>query len=110
MPEYPSLAALRSGLTTDDADERGRAYGSVLNADDDVQPSDVLAGDPSDETVDALIESDVVPRSAAGGGGTRDRKSSAELRERQVELLEQILDELRNDPVTTQETADGDDI
>lgn len=104
MPEYPSLAALRSGLTTDDADERGRAYGQVLNADDDVQPSDVLAGDPSDDTVRSLVESDIVPRSALGGGGGGDRRSSSELRERQVELLEEILDELRED-ATVQDTV-----
>lgn len=102
MPEYPSLAALRQGLTTDNADERGRAYGSVLNAAGDVQPSDVLSSDPSDETVQDLVDGGVIP---PGRGEGRDDRPVSETRQRQTELLEQILDELRDDDVTVQ---DGD--
>lgn len=98
MPEYPNLAALRSGLTTDDADERGRAYGAVLNAPGGVQPSDVLDSDPSDEAVAALEDGNVIPESRGGG---RDQRPVSELRERQTELLEQILAELQDD-VTVQ--------
>lgn len=103
IPEFPSLAALRSGLTTDDADQRGHAYGAVLGADGDVQPSDVLDNDPSTEAVESLVEADVIPRDELGAGGN-DRLSAAEYRERQVELLEEILDELSDDVVA----QDGD--
>lgn len=88
MPQYPSLAALRSGLTTDDADERGRAYSAVLTA--DVQPSAVLGSDPSEETVDELVGSDVIPK-----GSSADRQPAAEDRRRQLELLEEILSVLK---------------
>lgn len=87
MPEYPSLAALRSGLTTDDADERGRAYSAVLSS--DVQPSAVLQSDPDQETVDALEESDVIP-----SGAGREGRPAAERDEEIVELLRDIRDSL----------------
>lgn len=103
MPEYPSLAALRSGLTTDDADERGRAYGAVLGAEGDVQPSDVLSADPSDDVVRDLVDANVVPRSALSGSGADGRQSSSELRQRQVELLEAILEELSSDATVQEE-------
>lgn len=90
MPEYPSLAALRSGLTTDDADQRGRAYGAVLGAEGDVQPSDVLASDPSDETIAALEEGDVIP----AGGGAGQGRTAAERDEEIVDLLREIRDSL----------------
>lgn len=88
MADYPSLAALRSGLTTSDADERGRAYGAVLGAEGDVQPSDVLASTPSGETIEALEAADVIPP-GSGGGPSR---SVADREEEMVELLEEIRD------------------
>lgn len=90
MPDFPSLAALRQGLTTDDADQRGRAYGSVLNA--DVQPSDILGSDPDEEVVDQLEDADVIPT-----GSSSDRRPVAEVRRQQTDLLEEILAELRGD-------------
>lgn len=90
MPEYDSLAALRSGLTTNDADERGRAYGAVLGAEGDVQPSDVLAAEPSGETIQTLADADVIP---ADSGGERGRPA-AERDEEVVELLREIRDSL----------------
>lgn len=86
MPEYPNLASLRQGLTSDNADERGRAYQAVLQA--DVQPSAVLGSDPSDETVGALEDADVVPAGSGGGSG----RPAAERDEEVVELLTEIRD------------------
>lgn len=97
MPDYPNLAALRQALTTDDADERGRAYGAVLNADDDVQPSDVLAGDPDEETVDSLADADVIPDDRGAGG--RGGRPAAERDEEVVDLLRDIRDLLDDDVV-----------
>lgn len=91
MAEYPSLAALRSGLTTDDADERGNAYGAVLNAEGDVQPSDVLDSDPSTESIQALVDANVVPRSELRGGGAAG-PSVAQRDEEIIGLLEEIRD------------------
>lgn len=88
MAEFPSLAALRSGLTTDDADERGRAYGAVLGAEGDIQPSDVLASDPSEETVSALEDAGVLPENSGG----RPRRPVDERDEEIVELLREIRD------------------
>lgn len=79
---------MRSGLTTDDADERGRAYGAVLNAEGDVQPSDVLSGDPDEQTVDELVSAGVIP---PDHGGERGRPA-AERDEEMLDVLEDIRD------------------
>lgn len=83
MSDYPGLAALRSGLTTDDPDQRAEAYGSVLNA--DVQPSQVLEASPDEAVVQALVEADVIPEDADA-----DREPAAVQRQKMVELLKQI--------------------
>lgn len=99
MPRYSSLAALRSALTTEDADDRGQAYGAILNAPGNVQPSDVLSNDPDEDVLEPLQDDDVLPESASA-----NRRSNAEHREEQTELLREIRDLLADD-VTVQ---DGD--
>lgn len=88
MADFPNLAALRRGLTTDDADQRGQAYQAVLQA--DVQPSEVLGADPAEETVEALESADVIPEGSGSGGGRGRRVDERE--EEIVELLKEIRD------------------
>lgn len=85
MAQYPSLATLRSVLTAQDPDDRGEAYGAVYEA--GVNPSDVLGVEPSDETVDTLVESGVIPKDSA-----EDYRDAAEYRQETVGLLEEIRD------------------
>lgn len=81
-PDYPTLAALRSGLTEDDADSRAEAYSSVLEA--DVKPSAVLGSSPDEAEVQKLVDASVIPSS----GG--EQSTVAERQNRIIELLEDI--------------------
>lgn len=84
MPDYDDLADLREELTVDDPDRRAQAYGAVMSS--DVEVSDVLAADPTDDVVDVLVEDDVIPPVGLRGGHTRP------VSERDEALLEALED------------------
>lgn len=90
LTDYNNLAALRAALTDDDPDRRATAYGAVYELDADVKPSDVLATNPSEETVQALVDGGVIPSGSANGATGREQLARVvELLERLVELAEQ---------------------
>lgn len=83
MPQYSGLHELRTVLTADDPDTRASAYGAVIGADQKV--SDVLAEQPPEETVSALVESGVIEDRSG-----EDRPPASELRQEMLEVLKQI--------------------
>lgn len=83
MADYSNLASLRGGLTADNPDNRAEAYQAVMNA--GVQPSEVLASDPDEETVETLVEADVIPAGASARSKPVDER---------WERIEQLLEEI----------------
>lgn len=79
MAQYQNLAKLRSALTSDDAETRSEAYGTVYEQ-ADVSPQTVLS---DDEVVDHLRDVGVLE-------AEEQRPSSAEQRDRIIELLQNI--------------------
>lgn len=100
MPQYQDLSDLREELTVDDPDRRANAYGAVMALEDDVQISDVLGPQPDEDVVDSLVAADVIPPQRGAG---RDGRPAAERDEEIVDLLRDILEELREDDVVAQD-------
>lgn len=78
---YENLKALRLAVTSDDANDRAEAYQNVLDA--GIDPSDVRSPDPP---VQELRDAGIIPEEE------NQAPPASELRQRQVELLEDIRD------------------
>lgn len=85
MAQYPTTAALRRALSSDDPDRRADAYGAVMQH--DVEPAQILADPPDTSAVSSLVEADVLDEETSS-----DDMTTVEWREEVLDVLNTIAD------------------